>query len=136
MSDADRDAVAASLARHVAAGRLTMEEYTERLDECFRARTAGALRAVLRELPDERPRSVAPALPSSTTPVPGSGGGPGRPIGVPLLPVLVLLVLASAALHAPLFLLVFPAMFLTRRGPRGGCGRGGWNRTGVPKTHG
>ena len=38
-SDAERERVAASLREHCAAGRLTLEELSERLDEAYRART-------------------------------------------------------------------------------------------------
>ena len=58
-SDAERERVAASLREHCAAGRLTLEELSARLDEAYRARTGGELEAALRELPVEatiRPR--------------------------------------------------------------------------------
>jgi Domain of unknown function (DUF1707) len=58
-SDAERERVAVSLREHCATGRLTLEELSERLDEAYRARTAGELERVLRELPAEaspRPR--------------------------------------------------------------------------------
>jgi Domain of unknown function (DUF1707) len=58
-SDAERERVAASLREHCATGRLTLEELSERLDEAYRARTAGDLERALRELPAEaspRPR--------------------------------------------------------------------------------
>jgi Domain of unknown function (DUF1707) len=58
-SDFEREQVAASLREHCAAGRLTLEELSERLDEAYRARTTGELERVLRELPPEaspRPR--------------------------------------------------------------------------------
>ncbi len=129
VSDADREAVAESLARHVAAGRLTVDEHAERLDECFRARTAGELGAVLRELPAE----------PTARPAPVPGPGPGRAFGgPPLLPLVVLLVVASAVVHAPLFLLVLPIVAIVRRGRRGPWngagpagrwgGGGGWER--------
>ena len=58
-SDAERERVAASLREHCAAGRLTLEELSTRLDEAYRARTSGELEAALRELPaqpETRPR--------------------------------------------------------------------------------
>ena len=58
-SDAERDRVAVALREHCAAGRLTLEELSERLEEAYRARTAGELERALRELPAEaapRPR--------------------------------------------------------------------------------
>jgi hypothetical protein len=59
VSDEQRERVAVALREHCAQGRLTLEELSERLDEAYRARTAGDLETVLRELPAEaspRPR--------------------------------------------------------------------------------
>jgi fatty acid desaturase len=51
VSDADRARVAGQLREHYEAGRLTLEEFQERLDEAHAARTEGQLRNVLRQLP-------------------------------------------------------------------------------------
>jgi hypothetical protein len=50
-SDADRDAVAARLREAHAEGRLTTEEFTERLDAAYAARTHGDLVPLTRDLP-------------------------------------------------------------------------------------
>src|SRR5215472_17245724 len=50
-SDADRDIVAALLREHHAAGRLTGEEFSERLDRAFAARTIGEIDGLLHDLP-------------------------------------------------------------------------------------
>lgn len=50
-SDADRDRAAALLREHHAAGRLTPEEFSERLDRTFAAKTVGDIDALLRDLP-------------------------------------------------------------------------------------
>ena len=50
-SDADRDRAAALLREHHAAGRLTSEEFNERLDRAFEAKTAGDIHGLLRDLP-------------------------------------------------------------------------------------
>ena len=50
-SDADRDRAAALLREHHAAGRLTAEEFDERLDKAFEARTLGEIDGLLRDLP-------------------------------------------------------------------------------------
>jgi uncharacterized protein DUF1707 len=55
VSDADRERVGLALREHCAAGRLTLEELADRLDDAYRARTSGELGAALRELPDEAP---------------------------------------------------------------------------------
>jgi hypothetical protein len=51
VSDADRDRAAALLREHHAEGRLTAEEFRERLDAAFAAKTAGDLDAILGDLP-------------------------------------------------------------------------------------
>jgi hypothetical protein len=53
-SDAERDAVADLLREAHAEGRLTVEEFTERLDAAFAARTHGDLVALTRDLPSLR----------------------------------------------------------------------------------
>src|ERR1700730_7871975 len=50
-SDADRDRTAALLREHHAAGRLTAEEFNERLDQVYAAKTLGDLDQVLCDLP-------------------------------------------------------------------------------------
>jgi class 3 adenylate cyclase len=52
VSDADRDRVVNALREHVAAGRLSMDEFNTRIAEALAARTDGELRHALRELPD------------------------------------------------------------------------------------
>ena len=58
-SDADRARVSGELRTHYEAGRLTLEEFQERLDETHQARTEGQLERVLRQLPSKRP-TVSP----------------------------------------------------------------------------
>ena len=53
-SDTDRDRAVAQLRQHLADGRLTMEEFTERVDEAYAARTTADLEVALRELPHVR----------------------------------------------------------------------------------
>jgi len=50
-SDADRDRTAALLREHHAAGRLTAEEFNERLDKAYAAKTLGELDQLLSDLP-------------------------------------------------------------------------------------
>jgi Domain of unknown function (DUF1707) len=60
VSDADRAHVVGELRVHYEAGRLTLEEFQERLDEAQRARTESQLEAVLRQLPSPKLPSVNP----------------------------------------------------------------------------
>ena len=50
-SDREREAIAAQLGDHLAAGRLDFAEFNQRLDAAFAATTRGQLDAVLRDLP-------------------------------------------------------------------------------------
>jgi hypothetical protein len=50
-SDADRDRTAALLREHHAAGRLTAEEFNERLEKVYAAKTLGELDELLADLP-------------------------------------------------------------------------------------
>jgi Flp pilus assembly protein TadB len=82
VSDAEREAAAAELRDHYAAGRLTTEELHERLDRALGARTQGELAALMRDLPSIRPRTTP--LSSTGQPSPGtawsaaSGYPPGQ----------------------------------------------------------
>jgi Domain of unknown function (DUF1707) len=50
-SDYDRDRTAALLREHHAAGRLTLEEFNERLDQVYAAKTMGELDDLMADLP-------------------------------------------------------------------------------------
>jgi hypothetical protein len=50
-SDTDRERVIDALQRHVAAGRLNLDEFTERVDAALAARTHVELNAVTADLP-------------------------------------------------------------------------------------
>ncbi|MEU7910437.1 DUF1707 SHOCT-like domain-containing protein [Microbispora bryophytorum] len=50
-SDGDRDRVAAALREHVAEGRLTIDEFNERLEQVYQSRTYGELATLTSDLP-------------------------------------------------------------------------------------
>ncbi|MET8118910.1 DUF1707 domain-containing protein [Micromonospora sp. NPDC005189] len=50
-SDDDRNRVVAELHRHTAAGRLTLDEFSDRVGAVWTARTLGDLAALTRDLP-------------------------------------------------------------------------------------
>ena len=85
-SDADRDRVAALLREHHAAGRLTAEEFGERMDRALEARTLGELDELLADLPaidlyqlpDASLRRAPPHLGQSLLPTDLGGHGPVR----------------------------------------------------------
>lgn len=59
VSDADRERVVEQLRAHHADGRIALDEFTERVEEAYRARTVADLQHALRELPAERERGKA-----------------------------------------------------------------------------
>lgn len=58
VSDADRDAVVQQLGEHAAAGRLTLAEHSERIEQAMEAKTRGQLDVLLTDLPET---TAAPA---------------------------------------------------------------------------
>jgi hypothetical protein len=84
-SDADRDRTAAALREHLAAGRLTAEEFNQRLDQVFAAKTLGELDEAMTDLPGADLAQLPQASPDRTATSPlalrprGSvQAGPGR----------------------------------------------------------
>ncbi|SEP74637.1 DUF1707 SHOCT-like domain-containing protein [Microlunatus flavus] len=100
IGDAERDEALDRLGDHFAAGRLTREEFDERSETAMGARFDRDLEALFRDLPKPPGAEVA-----------RRGRQPGSPAvraGVSatvllLVPVLVLAVVASIALHGPIF---------------------------------
>jgi hypothetical protein len=87
-SDDDRDRTASLLREHHAAGRLTPEEFNERLDKTFAAKTMGELDDLLSDLPAIDLYRLPDASldryrhpPGSSSLLPSSGAG-----GHPLVP--------------------------------------------------
>ena len=72
IGDADRDAVAARLREGYAQGRLTLDEFNERLSAALAATTERELSQVTRDLP--HPVMLTPPVPRGG---PGSGGRSG-----------------------------------------------------------
>jgi len=61
VSDADRDRAAAELSEHFQAGRLTQDEFDERVGKAISARTRADLDALLADLPAHQPAENLPA---------------------------------------------------------------------------
>jgi hypothetical protein len=88
IGDRERDAVAAELQEHYAHGRLTLEEFNQRLDAVFAAKTQDDLSRITADLPHIR--SGGAPLPSSGTgrsprlasgpPTSGGAAGAGWPV--------------------------------------------------------
>ena len=85
-SDTDRDRVATLLREHHAAGRLTAEEFHERMDRALEARTLGELDELmtdlpaidLYQLPDASLRRAPPRPGHSLLPADTGHGSPAR----------------------------------------------------------
>ncbi len=122
-SDADRDATADRLRKHHTDGRLDQDDFQERLERCFAAKTVGELAELTRDLPDDTAQHQA------------RGRTGLRLIGclrmIPIVPI----ILAIVAIHlivgvaGGLWILI-PLLFLARfmffrRGFRGWSGRRG-----------
>ena len=78
-ADADRDAVADRLRTAHAEGRLTVEEFGERLDAAFAARTMGDLARLTADLPAEPARVARTGDEADASPVPASASPAHRP---------------------------------------------------------
>jgi hypothetical protein len=59
IGDAERDVATTALREHFAAGRLTLEELTERIDGALTAKTQAQIDALMADLPRPRPHSPA-----------------------------------------------------------------------------
>jgi Domain of unknown function (DUF1707) len=70
VGDTEREATVTELREHFASGRLTQEEFNERVDEAFAAKTRGDLKSVMRDLP-----SVRPPVPTAASSGSGSRSG-------------------------------------------------------------
>jgi DNA polymerase/3'-5' exonuclease PolX len=64
-SDAERDQIVARLRDASVEGRLTLEEFTERMTSAYESRTHAELDVLVRDLPE---RTAAPATPERTAP--------------------------------------------------------------------
>jgi hypothetical protein len=122
-SDADRDRVAAELSEHFQAGRLTQDEFDERVGRAINARTRGDLDELLTDLPSGRPAGALP-----TTPAPAGRVAHGTRWAGPaaVLAVAVLLFAVTAALPyghgrwAPWWLIPLAFIAIRRLAWRGG----------------
>ncbi|MBX6371868.1 MAG: DUF1707 domain-containing protein [Acidothermus sp.] len=120
IGDAERDYAIELLQRHFADGRLTQEEYEERVAAALKARTQADIAALFRDLP---------LLPSAA-PLVRRKRRPGAWM-VPVLVAAVVCLIVAAAVNwhlFPLFFFVFGVFVLrgVHRSNHSNHGRGGW----------
>ncbi|MHB8645988.1 MAG: DUF1707 SHOCT-like domain-containing protein [Thermomicrobiales bacterium] len=117
-SDADREATATLLRRHYTEGRLDAQEYDERIDRCYAAKTVGELDDLFGDLP--RP-AARPREPDRAR----HGYRPPWRLAA-IAPVVAALIIVSVLTGAHLFWLVWPLFFFF--GPFGRWCRPGYRR--------
>lgn len=115
IGDADREAAVGLLGEQYALGRLTKDEFDERSDAVWSARTRGDLAPVFVDLPVRSPSAPA------RSPAPLHQ----RRFPFPLVPVLFLLVALTVLTHVPFLLLGLGAWFVLSR--RHGVARPPWS---------
>ncbi len=101
-SDAERSATAELLRRHHAEGRLDTDEFEERVERCYAAKTRGELDALTTDLP--QPQRQQPRRPRQPRRAP-------RPLAF-FVPIAVLIAV-SVATDAHVLWLVWPLAFFT-----------------------
>jgi hypothetical protein len=121
-SDADREATADRLRQLHTDGRIDPEEFQERLDRCYAAKTVGELAQLTRDLPADRRRGSGART---------SFGLLGLLRMIPIVPIMIAIVAIHLIVGAisGLWILI-PLFFLARfticrRGPRAWTGRRG-----------
>ena len=112
IGDVERERAQAALGEHYAAGRLDHDEFTERLDRIWVARTRADLDPLFADLPGpgaDRPAVATPRV-AARRPRPRVPG--------PLLVLLVVLGAVAVLTHLPLILIGLGVWFFL---VRGGC---------------
>ncbi len=131
-SDQDRDVVVTALRDAYTAGRLTLEEFDERMTDAYASRTWGELRKLTQDLPAQpvlgsdlpgrpghpMPGPVLPAHPPRGNGLlPPSGQRRRRPVPVfPLVALWIVLALATQSAHeavVPILVLVVVLGFVS-----------------------
>lgn len=113
ITDADRDEALDRLAEHYAAGRLDKDEFDERSDAVWTARTGSDLAPIFADLQPRTPRSSREVVRS------GRGSWRHRP-SLPFAPVLFVVIALAAFTSIPFVLLALLG-FLLVAGRRGRC---------------
>ena len=78
IGDAEREAAATGLREHYAQGRLTLEEFNQRLDAVFKSTTQRQLSQITQDLP----HATAPSAPLPVASLRPARGPGGLPVGL------------------------------------------------------
>jgi hypothetical protein len=117
LSDADREAAMDLLSEQYSVGRLTKDEFDERSDAVWSARTEGDLAPVFVDLPVRSPGLQR--RPTSARQVVRSGGRPSRRWPIPLPPILFVLIALTVLTHLP-FVVIGVVLWFALAHRRGG----------------
>jgi hypothetical protein len=109
VGDSERETTANRIREAHAEGRLDVEEFQQRLDGCYAAKTAGELRALVADLPGDRGDRQR----FSPFAFAGRRGLFGWP-AFPIIPILLVLIVISASVHGHFLWIIFPLFFLSR----------------------
>jgi hypothetical protein len=105
-ADADRERIAEHLRQSHAEGRLDLTEFQQRLERCYEAKTVSELDELVTDLP--RPAELVER--------PSMGWSPLRRLSLaPLAPILIALIVISAATGHGVFWLWIPLLFVLWR---------------------
>jgi len=114
IGDVERERVVEALKQATADGRLTIDEFTERVGETYAARTLADLRHVLRQLPQSVRAAAEPFRPTPPPPAPATAPYPrhrrsGHPVLVAAVVALIVIALTGGEVFVlwPLFCLLF-----------------------------
>ncbi|SDH58858.1 protein of unknown function [Actinokineospora alba] len=100
IGDAEREDGLRALGEHMAAGRLTVDEYGDRSAKVATARTRGELLSLFTDLPDPRPRFHAPPPAFAAPPPMPMPYLPSRPLGLRLSSALVPIAIVAGVFMA------------------------------------
>jgi hypothetical protein len=89
VSDAERDTVVTELSQHFQDGRLDQGEFDQRVGSALQAKTGSDLDALIADLP----------RPAAATPPVIAGASRPWPVGLPIVPVLVIAAFIAGAAH-------------------------------------
>lgn len=116
IGDAERDAAITALGEHLAAGRISHDEFDERSSAAMAARFSPDLDRLFTDLPPLRSAHPRDAAPPHRPPSPELHEWRRGPRGrsVPWLPLILISIALTIWLHFPFFPLVLIALFLFR----------------------